>query len=83
MAVLTCAHCGAPRHPGVAQCRYCGSYFADGASSGVGPAIDRDIEELLRKKNLIGAIKVYRERHKASLRDAKDAVETMQKRLGL
>jgi ribosomal protein L7/L12 len=37
----------------------------------------------LRKKNLIGAIKVYRERHKTSLRDAKDAVEALQKRLGL
>lgn len=48
-------------------------------------ALDADslaeIKQLLAKRQLIGAIKVYRERTNCGLREAKDAVEAIMKSL--
>ena len=83
MAVLQCGNCGAPRNPRSPRCEYCGSHFADPTTGRSIVEVDRDIERLLRAKNKIEAIKIYRERHKTGLAEAKDAIEALEKRLGL
>jgi hypothetical protein len=40
-----------------------------------------EIKRLLRERQLISAIKIYREQTRCSLRDAKDAVESIMKSL--
>jgi len=85
MTVLTCSHCGAPRDPSAGRCAYCGSAFASGGAAAnpgmpaTGP--DADIEALVRKQNLIGAIKLHRQRYGTDLLTAKTAVESMKARL--
>lgn len=52
-------------------------------AAGAGTTADEQetIESYLREGKKIEAIKVYRERHGSSLRDAKDAVEAIEARL--
>jgi hypothetical protein len=83
MTVATCSQCGAPRDPRAAQCRYCSAHFTDPGTGRSFVAIEEDVERALRAGRLIEAIKLYRERHKASLLDAKNAVEDMKRRLNL
>jgi ribosomal protein L7/L12 len=49
----------------------------------VNPDDDPEVINALRKGNVVEAIKVYRERHKAGLAEAKNAVDEMRARLGL
>ena len=81
MAVLQCAHCGAPRDPRATQCPYCSAHFADPKTGKPLSGIDKDIEDLIRGRNMIEAIKRYRERNGCGLREAKDAVDAIAKRL--
>ena len=83
MTVLTCSHCGAPHEPRASRCAYCAAPFADGAGDVPRALVDADIEALVRQQNLIGAIKLYRQRHKTDLLTAKNAVESLKARLGL
>jgi hypothetical protein len=83
MSSVYCQHCGAPRTSGDATCEFCGTVFpgatapkrADGAPPGV--------VEALRGRNKIEAIKLYREATGLGLKESKDAVEALEKRLAI
>jgi len=83
MAVLKCGHCGAPRDPQVGKCAYCGAAFADATGGHASSAADREIEALIRKKQLLEAIKLYRKQYGTGLKEAKDAVEKIAERIGV
>lgn len=90
VAPALCGRCGAPIAPGAGFCSFCGVAFvgAGGAAGavGAGPAAsgrEGEIVELLRRGDKISAIKLHRELHHTGLREAKDAVEALEKRLGL
>ena len=51
-------------------------------SGGSDPLADPEIQDLLAKGNKIHAIKVYRERTGAGLKEAKDAIERWEKGAG-
>ncbi|TMD48421.1 MAG: hypothetical protein E6I93_13480 [Chloroflexi bacterium] len=54
--------------------------FQEFLAAAVPPRMD-DVVALLRQGNKIGAIKLYQEKMGVGLREAKDAVELMQKRI--
>lgn len=74
-----CGKCGAPLMQTDRFCRFCG----DGRPQAPPPPEQDQIEALLHASRKIEAIKVYRERHKCGLGEAKDAVEEIEKRLGI
>ena len=91
---FNCPKCGAPQtyQGGAAatiQCPYCETTLIvpaelrDGASGGSGGTIDADvlaqIKSLLARNQKIQAIKVYRERYGVGLKQAKDAVEAIER----
>ena len=57
------------------------SPFESPFSSNSNATDDSDILEALRRGQKIEAIKIYRERYKTGLKEAKDAVEDMERRL--
>ncbi len=83
MKSAKCENCGAGVSPGAVSCPYCGTTFvtaapgAPSAPSGANPEVVR----LIRANDKIGAIKVYREATKCGLREAKDAVEAIERTL--
>ena len=83
MAVLTCAHCGAPREPSYPRCPFCGVHFADPVTGTFVATVSSKVEAALRSGKKIEAIKLYRLEHRTGLKEAKEAVEALQKRLGL
>ena len=83
MTVATCSYCGAPRDPRAPRCAYCGSHFIDSATGKPAVDVDDAVESALRERQVILAIKLYRDRHRVGLKEAKEAVEQLQKRLGL
>lgn len=81
MTVLSCSHCGAPRDPRALRCAYCGSPFADAKPGVPQQDVDAEIATLIRKKKKIEAVKLYRTLHKVGLREAKDAIDELERRL--
>ena len=81
-----CGRCGAPIPHGAGGCGFCGVAFV-GAPRGAAPAaamagVDHQVISALRAGNKIEAIKIWRDHHNSSLRDAKDAVERIEAQLG-
>ncbi len=79
-----CRKCGAPRQPGAWSCPYCHIAFANappGAAVGPVGGAPPGVREALEGGNKIEAIRLYRQATGASLRDAKDAVEALEKQL--
>ena len=83
MAVLTCAHCGAPRDPKHPRCPFCGVHFADPKTGQPVAAASSKLEAAIRGGNLIEAIKLYRLEHGTGLKESKEAVEELKKRMGI
>jgi ribosomal protein L7/L12 len=79
-----CMFCAHDNPPGMRRCRNCGADLTEPA----GPAmrVDDDLEERVRslmdKRQLIEAIKLYREHTGAGLKDSKDAVEAIGRGVG-
>jgi hypothetical protein len=86
-AIVQCSHCGAPAQAGSATCHYCHAVLViPGGSPGtVKTAAGFPAEALtsLRNGNKIDAIRIYREAKKCSLAEAKNAVDAIEKQLGL
>jgi ribosomal protein L7/L12 len=84
MKSAKCENCGAGVSPGAVSCAYCGTTFvtaAPGAPTSP-PGVNPEVVRLIRAGDKIGAIKVYREGTKCGLREAKDAVEAIERTLG-
>lgn len=87
-AIVQCSHCGAPAQAGAATCHYCRAVLVlPGGAAHAAPktAAGFPAEALtsLRNGNKIDAIRIYREEKKCSLLEAKNAVEALEKQLGL
>jgi len=76
-----CGKCGAPLTEGDRFCRFC-RFCGDGRPHAPAPQQD-EIANLLHASRKIEAIKLYHERHKVGLRAAKDAIDELEKQLGL
>jgi len=79
-----CGRCGAPVMAGASGCGFCGVAF-EGVPAAPKPAGagEAEIVDLLRKGEKITAIKLHRERFRTGLREAKDAVEALEKKYGI
>lgn len=85
MKSAKCENCGAGVTPGAVSCPYCGSTFTAAApgAPAAAPNVDPEVARLLRANQKIQAIKVYREGRKCSLAQAKDAVDAIERSLGI
>jgi ribosomal protein L7/L12 len=86
--ILQCSHCGAPVQAGAATCHYCRAVLVVSLGTGQTTAktaagFPEEALTSLRNGNKIDAIRIYREAKKCSLREAKDAVDAIEKQLGL
>lgn len=76
-----CPSCNSTNPPGTTICRSCGASILEPAK--LGADLEREVRSLLEQGNKIEAVKVYREHTGAGLKDAKDAVEALQRGPGL
>ncbi|MDC0740466.1 zinc ribbon domain-containing protein [Polyangium mundeleinium] len=89
VSTVHCPNCGAPAQAGSATCSYCRAVLAwpgapAGAAQASGPSgMPAGVVEALRAGNKFEAIRLYREARKSSLLDAKNAVDALEKQLGL
>jgi hypothetical protein len=77
VSTVHCPNCGAPAQAGSAVCFYCKAVLAWPGVMLAG------VVEALRAGQKIEAIRRYREVRKSSLLEAKNAVEALEKQLGL
>src|SRR5258707_1734151 len=79
MAMVNCMFCDHDNPPGLSRCRNCGAELPE-TTAPVMP-IDDDLEvrvrSLMDEGQKIEAIKLYRERTGAGLKESKDAVEAI------
>jgi ribosomal protein L7/L12 len=79
--MLACSHCGAPRETAAANCPFCRVLYGSPAPAGAAPfapeGMPPEVVAAMKQGNLIEAIRLYRRATKASLLDAKKAVEAM------
>ncbi|MDO9015846.1 MAG: ribosomal protein L7/L12 [Deltaproteobacteria bacterium] len=83
MKSAKCENCGAGVGPGATACAFCGTTFltaAPGAPSGH-PGENPELVRLIRAGQKIEAIKVYRESTRCGLKEAKDAVDALERTL--
>lgn len=81
---MICARCGAPLAARAVACSYCGVGIAGPAPATTGAGeVAPEVIALLRRRDKIGAIKAHRARFGTSLLDAKNAVEALERELGL
>jgi len=81
-----CPFCDSHNPPGVTQCRSCGAQLAgdaDDDSHERDVAFEEELLALLQSGQKIPAVKLYRERTGTGLKDAKEAVEALQRGEGL
>ncbi|MFO0625534.1 MAG: hypothetical protein U0325_07935 [Polyangiales bacterium] len=81
MQPAKCENCGAAVTAGADRCGYCGVTFVARAP-GVPTGSDPELVRLLRAGKKIDAIRVYHQAHKCGLKEAKDAIETLERSLG-
>ncbi len=80
MKPATCENCGAAVTAGADRCGFCGVTFvarAPGSPAGVDPELLR----LLREGKKIEAIRVYHLARKCGLKEAKDAVDALEREI--
>ena len=79
--MLRCTFCDHDNPPGVRSCQYCGADFPDSSGPAPGPQdnLERRVRDLLAVGRKIEAIRVYREQTGTGLKEAKDAVEAIQR----
>src|SRR4051812_11733731 len=79
MAMVNCMFCDHDNPPGLRRCRNCGADLPE--TTGPAMSIDSDLESRVRslmdEGRKIDAIKLYRGRTGAGLRESKDAVEAI------
>ena len=73
-----CPFCDCENLEGTKICRNCRAELPD-AEQTAAPSDDEKLAELLRRGEKIGAVKLYRQRTGAGLKEAVDAVEAMQR----
>src|SRR4051794_28453892 len=82
--MVHCMFCAHDNPPGLRRCRNCGAELP--GTTGPAMRIDDDLEERVRslmdEGQKIEAIKFYRERTGAGLKESKDAVEAIGRGLG-
>jgi ribosomal protein L7/L12 len=79
---LGCSHCGAPRTTAAAACPFCAALYSEAAPPGAPPGrfdAPPGVIEALNAENKIEAIRLYRAARKIGLREAKDAVERIER----
>jgi ribosomal protein L7/L12 len=77
-----CPSCGEENPAGVGLCRSCGNQIPleeDVSADAVADALEEQLLELLRGGKKIEAIKLYREKTGAGLKEAKDDIEALAK----
>lgn len=84
MKSAKCENCGAGVTPGAVVCAYCGTTFVTAAPGVAGPpsGANPELVRLIRAGQKIEAIKVYREATRCGLKEAKEAVEALERTLG-
>lgn len=73
----TCPSCNSTVSSGTALCRSCGASIPEPAT--LTADLEREVRLLLDQRKKIEAIKIYREHTGSSLKDARDAVEALQR----
>lgn len=85
--IVQCRNCGAAAQAGWDACFYCKAvlvYASRSPAQTSAPAgFPAEALASLRNGNKIDAIRIYREEKKCSLLEAKNAVEALEKQLGL
>lgn len=83
MKSAKCENCGAGVTAGAVACAYCGTTFVTAAPGVAGPppGANPELVRLIRAGQKIEAIKVYRDATKCGLREAKEAVEALERTL--
>ncbi len=83
MKSAKCENCGAGVTPGAVVCGYCGTTFVTAAPGVAGPpsGANPELVRLIRSGQKIEAIRVYRQGIKCGLKEAKDAVEALERTL--
>jgi ribosomal protein L7/L12 len=85
VSVVTCPSCGAPLEHAVSTCPFCRVALSwPGAPvQSAAPGVPPEVVDALRAGNKIGAIKAYHVAKKCGLKEAKDFVDALEKKLGL
>ncbi|MCB9924894.1 MAG: hypothetical protein H6822_22130 [Planctomycetaceae bacterium] len=71
-----CPSCNYTTSPGTTLCRSCGASIPDSTTTA---ELEREVRSLLDKGKKIEAVKVYKDHFGCGLKDAKDAVESLQR----
>jgi ribosomal protein L7/L12 len=88
----TCAHCGYVFGDDERVCPRCGGNREEASPPPPASELEenlsqdamwREVIQLLKKRRKIQAIKVYRQARNASLKEAKDAIDEVERDLGL
>jgi len=87
VTVVRCPSCGAPLKQALPACPFCKVALAwpgqPAPSPQAGPEVPAEVVEALRSGNKIGAIKAYHTAYKCGLKEAKDFVDALERKLGL
>jgi ribosomal protein L7/L12 len=87
--MIRCPSCGYENAAGIPACERCGIQLAAPAENNPTPGtetatpLEVELLALLRGKQKIAAIKLYRSRNRCGLKEAKDAVETLARKHGV
>ena len=76
-----CPSCNSTNSPGTTLCRSCGASIPEPATWTAD--LEREVRSLLEQGKKIEAVKVYKDHTGSGLKDAKDAVEALQRGGGL
>lgn len=71
-----CPSCNYTTSPGTTLCRSCGASIPDSTTTA---ELEREVRSLLDQGKKIEAVKVYKDHFVCGLKDAKDAVEALQR----
>lgn len=87
VTVVRCPSCGAPLQQALAACPFCKVALAwpgqPAPPAQASPEVPPLVLQELRNGNKIGAIKAYHEARKCGLKEAKDFIDDLERKLGL